>query len=293
MMKTAAFMSLFGKEYVNDPGTETIKLFKDTGFMGAEPDHYGFTYLRNDNPLEKAKELRERMDKEGIECPCYSRGMTLTAPDALSELKAAVDVAAELRSPLLHHTLYLTLTHKKLPVWDAMVDKFIPVAREVAYYAGEKGVTCVYENQGFLSHSADRLGEFLAKVDMPNTGINLDAGNALYGDADPYELAAKLGSFVKYCHVKDLIVKPFDQLPDTAKGWMRTPLGNAVRPTIMGHGVIDYDRIFTTLLLAGYDGYFSLESAGTEKNIPESLTNMISIYDNAKAKLLKRGLIKE
>ena len=25
------------------------------------------------------------------------------------------------------------------------------------------------------------------------------------------ELAAKLGSFVKYCHVKDLIVKPFDK----------------------------------------------------------------------------------
>ena len=292
-MKTSAFLSIFRQEYINDPGTEIVKIFKDAGFSGIEPCHWGFTFLRNDNPIEKAKELRERRLKEGLDCPCYSRGMTLTDANALSELKAAVDVAVELGSPLLHHTIYMTSSNKNLPLWDSMIDKFVPVAREIAYYAGERGITCVYEDQGFLAGSADRLGEFLAKIDMENTGINLDVGNAFDADADPYEIAARLGSFIKHVHIKDLLVKPFDQIPDTAQGWDRSVGGAGLRYTIVGHGVVDFEKIFTTLLLAGYDGYYTLESGGLEKNIHESLANMESMYNNAKAKLIRKGLIKE
>jgi sugar phosphate isomerase/epimerase len=297
MMKTTAFMSSYGKMYKEDPGTDIIKYFKDDGFMGCEADHYGFKVIRNDDPLEKAKELHERMLQEGIECSCYSRGAVLTRPGMVDELKGAVDVAVALGSPILHHTLYINFSVKDLPIWDSLVDKFADAAREVAHYAGERGITCVYENQGFLSHSADRLGEFLAKVDMPNTGINFDIGNAMYGDADPYEFAAKLGSHIKYVHIKDLLVKPFDKLPTSVKGWTRTPLGNAVRPTIIGHGVIDFDKIFTTLLLAGYDGYYSIEHGVREDDnhtsLMESLNNMKAYYESARENLVKRGLIKE
>lgn len=298
-MKTCTFLASYGKHYIEDPNVDIASYLKRDGFDGGEPDHYAF-YRRGENQLEAAKKLRERFDAEGVACPCYSRGMTIVekgAEESIKLLKESVDVAEALGAKNLHHTLQNSFHSPKIPLWQKHVDLMVNVCREVAYYAGEKGINCIYEDQGYYVNTPDRLGEILSKIDLPNTGICLDTGNAYWNDIDPLGYASMLAPFVKHVHVKDILVKPFDKVPPHASGWYRTGENNLVRQIIVGHGVIDFEAIFSILMLAGYDGYYSVESGGchydTMGGLMESLKNMKDIYESARAKLIARGYLKE
>lgn len=295
-MKTATFLPAF-RDYGKE-GFDIAATLKRFGFDGAEP--IGIAPTKKDEPLiESAKKLRESLDGVGIPSACYSKVMNMvdkTPEEAVKELCYEVDVCEVLGSPILHHTIELTLRTPVIPLWEKYVGKFADVCREVAYYAGEKGITCVYEDQGFYVNTPERLSELLCRVDLPNTGICLDTGNALFNELDPIEFVAVLAPFIKHVHVKDYIKKSADKTPPYSPYWYRTSQNNMLRSTIVGHGVIDFEPIFETLILAGYDGYYSIESGGieldNEKAMDESLKNMKWMYANAHRRLTEKGLIK-
>lgn len=296
-MKTSTFLASYG-EYITNRDFDIAGALKREGFDAGEPDHYSF-YRREEDAIEGAKKLRERFDEEGLAISCYSRGMTMIdtpREESIARLKASIDVCDILGSKIFHHTLQNTFHNPRIPLWQKHVDLFAELCREAAYYAGEKGITCVYEDQGFLVNTPDRLGEILVKVDMKNTGICLDTGNSLFHEIDPIEFVQVLAPYIKHVHVKDYIKKPFDKVPSNSPSWYRTSANNLLRPTIVGHGIIDFESIFATLILAGYDGYFSLESGGIEydniKGVAESLENMKWLYNKAKDGLIARGWIK-
>lgn len=298
-MKTCTFLATFGKHYIDDPNVDIAALLKEEGFDGGEPDHYAF-YRRGEDDIEAAKKLRVRFEEEGIACPCFSRGMTMLdipREESVKRLKESVDVCVELGSPILHHTLQNTFHTPVIPLWQKHLDYMADICREIAEYAGERGVSCVYEDQGYFTNTPERLGDLLAKVDMPNVGICLDTGNSYWHDIDAVEYAAYLAPFVKHVHIKDILVKEADKVPPHAKAWYRTSHNNLVRQIIVGHGIVNFEAIFSILILAGYKGYYSLESGGctydTMGGMRESLQNMKDIYASAYAKLVARGYVKE
>ncbi len=70
--------------------------------------------------------------------------------------------------------------------------------KEVAAYAGERGVLLALENHGGLTSTADQLLHLVRAVDSPWLGVNLDTGNFHqnpYGDmekAAPYAVAVQV-----------------------------------------------------------------------------------------------------
>ena len=290
-MKSSVFLISY-KEHWNKPGTnikEVLQLVKNDGFDAAEPCYAH--ELKGAEGAENAKGVKEVGEKLGLDFSCFSHGINLLdrdRKDVVQELKWCVDMAKELGAPYLHHTFQLTCSQKNLPLYNTHKNTFIEIAREVAYYAGEKGIDCLYEDQGYLMNTPERMCELLHEVNLPNTGICLDVGNALYYDTEPEVYAGILSSYIKHVHIKDYLKKPIELLPTRKGGWGSSISGNGLRDTIVGHGAINFEKVFSVLLLGGYDGYFSLEYGGREETlsgVAQSLNNMKCFYDRAYNKI--------
>ncbi len=260
---------------------KSIEYAAQDGFDGIEL--FPTDKLFSDDWLDDAKRYREELDANNICCPCFSHGLRIfNDPEkALKELKRCVDICEVLGTPNLHHTLQLSLSHENLPVYQVIEPTIVEVSREVAEYAGEKGICCIYEDQGFLFNTVDRLGGFIAKVGCENTGFCLDVGNSFWYDTLPEEFAAAFGSITKHVHIKDYIYK--SSYP--GKRGYRTLKGNFVADVPTGFGVVDFEKVFTILLKNGYDGFFSVEETGVvnqHEGLKYSVEVMQYYYDRAK-----------
>lgn len=287
-MKTSAFMISYQDYWANNSVKDTLQYVKNDGFDAAEP---GYAHeLTGPQGAENAKAVREEGERLGLEFSCFSHGMSiLNRPrvELLQEMKYCVDIAKELGSPFYHHTFQLSCSQKNLPLYNTHKQTFIDVAREIAYYAGERGIECLYEDQGYLMNTPERMCELLHEINLPNTGICLDVGNALYYDQLPETYAGILASYIKHVHIKDYLKKPLEMLA-TKKSWSSSISGNGLRGTVVGHGVINFEKVFSVLLLGGYNGYYSLEFDGIEETlfaVSQSLENMKAYYDRASKKI--------
>ncbi len=270
--------------------TDVFERAKNDGFDAIEP-------LYNPGELggENAKIIREKVLGLGLEVSCLSYAISflrMSKEDAVRSLKEAVDAAKALGSPFLHHTFEGGL-NGGLELYRKAHGHFVDVVREVAYYAGEQGIECIYEDQGYYVNTPERIGDILVDIDLPNVGVCLDVGNSLFFDISPERWAGIFSKYIKHVHIKDYLRKPIETCP--LKGWHRTIEGNCLRGTVVGHGVVDFEKVFTTLLANGYDGYFSLEYEGREEvlaSVKESLANTEFFYNRAKEKLEFAGIIK-
>ena len=293
-MKTSTFIPSYREYFAKESLTGILDYPKNDGFDAVEPIYpFGSSEV---NVLENSKILGEAIEEKGLKCSCLSRGFWMlnhTREESLKLLKQCVDMAVNLKTPFLHHVLQMSLSHKNLPLYQSHHKYFVELCREVAYYAGEKGITCLYEDQGYLLNTPERIGTLLADINLPNVGVCLDTGNSLFYDIDAETYAGILAPYIKHVHVKDYLRKPVEStIPD--KYWNCSVSGQGLRDTVIGHGIVNFERIFSILILAGYDGYFSLENGAPEETLScvrESLENMKIFYDRAYNNLKKAGKI--
>lgn len=275
---------------------QVIKYAAADGLDGIEilPEYQ----LVEEGGLDYAKKLKDLLDSEGVVCSCVSRGIS-ALPDvkeAIKHLKYAVDLTKILGAPFLHHTFQGTFNMNDLPkdltVYHNAEKHFVEMAREVAYYAGEQGLDCIYEDQGFFVNSPERLGELIHKIDMYNIGVCLDVGNSLFYDIPAEAFAGQFAPIIKHVHIKDYIKSEAASCP--GRDWDRTISGNWLKNCLPGTGIVNLEKIFNILLSAGYDGFYSLENQDSVYNhsqewadmeIGEAFNNVQHIYDRAAASL--------
>lgn len=275
---------------------QTIKYASQDGYEGIEILPSGG--LAEDKPVEYAKKLRQLLDAEKVECSCFSYGgsMLNDPKSVLVRMKSFVDVAKELGSPYFHHTFQCSFNLANLPeeltIYDNAEKIFVELGREIAYYAGEKGITCIYEDQGRFVNTVERMGELIHKIGLPNLGVCLDLGNALDNDVAPEAFAGAFASITKHVHIKDAERSNASTCP--GDGWSASVSGIWYKYCVPGTGVVDMEKIFNILLSVGYDGYFSLENQNAifnlnkeyaDKDIEESFKNIEKAYNRAKASL--------
>lgn len=240
--------------------------------------------LENSTP-EKAKAVADEARAKGLEITCFSAGVDLAANDGVdrvSQLKNWVDCAAAAGSPYLHHTLALSLT----PSYGAVTfrdikERVTPKAREVFDYAVDKGVLCLYEDQGLYCNGAARFGDFLGQLDRP-AGVCLDLGNCLFVDEMPEKFASLFLPLIKHVHMKDYLVRPAS-MPHPGEGCYISAEGNYLIEMPMGQGSVNFERVFAMLLRQGYDGWFSTEYAGPGdvEALEFGIRNVRRYYENA------------
>jgi sugar phosphate isomerase/epimerase len=109
---------------------------------------------------------------------------------------------------------------------------------------------CQSNGQYFLMETGQEtpttMARMLRDVAMPNLAVGLDTANLiLYGKANPVDAAEIIGSHVRSVHAKD-------------GRWPTDPskLGEEV---LIGKGLVDFKRVFTTLHALGYTGAITIE----------------------------------
>ncbi len=288
-MKTCLFLisldSLFksGKMSLFD----AVDFAADCGFGAVEP----YPVLELEKPdAAFAEKLKRYCDAKGLAIPCFSMGVRLETPeyaDSVSRLKRYAEMAGRLDSGFLHHTLAPTLQRDAIamPDAEAILPQIAGACRDVAAYAKGLGVECLYEEQGYVFNGISDFGKLLSAI--RGGSIVLDTGNILFADEPIAPFAGRYANRAAHVHVKDYIVKSGNgQYP--GRDWYLSRGGNYIRGTVIGHGVADFVQTFRVLMLAGYDGYYSLEFDGPEDPLyaaAAGLENMRYYFDQAKQQM--------
>jgi len=236
--------------------------------------------------VEAALDLADYAASRGIGICCFSMGIDMVSGDtaaATENLKRYADVAAAMGSPYLHHTLCTPLSSSacRLP-FKEVLRRAVKGAQEVYDYAEQLGVQCLYENQGFYFNGVQRFDDFLGELNR-SAGIVADFGNSLFIGEEPEAFVARFAPLVRHVHVKDYLRKD-SRWPSPGKGWYETRDGGYLRGTIIGHGTVNFIRMFSILHAVGYDGFYSMEYDGIEDAYQANvlgLANMKRYYEMA------------
>lgn len=118
------------------------------------------------------------------------------------------------------------------------------------------GIDLVYHHHmGTVVQSRQDIARFMDNTG-PSVNLLLDTGHALWGGADPAELARTYRKRIKHVHAKDLRADKRAQADVYEWSFLRGVLSGVF--TVPGDGGIDYRRIFGEL--PDYDGWVVIEA---------------------------------
>ena len=261
-MKIGVSSYSFSK-YMRETGCNYFKICdiaKEIGFEGIEFIDLNLDVQPAESQIALAKEIRAYCDSIGLEIVAYTIGADfIDRENEVERLKGQVDVAEALGVSVMRHDISW---RRDIP-WREMIDRTAAKIREVAEYAASKGVTTCSENHGMIMQDAHRVEELILTVNHPNYRWLVDMGNFLCADEPPMHALPIAAPYAVHAHAKDFIFK--SEAP--SDGWIITRGGNAIRGTIVGHGVVPIAECVAELRKAGYDKWLSLEFEGMEDNL--------------------------
>ncbi len=217
--------------------------------------------------LEFAKEIKTEADRVGIEISCYAvvadllNGCEGDLDKEIERLCRKVDVAEALGAPLMRHDItphppkgYLGYTN--------LLPRFVEAARKVTEYAEAKGIRTCTENHGWFSQDSDRVVSLINATERENFGILVDIGNFICAGEDFAVAVGRCATYAFNVHIKDFLVKSGNE--DQPEGFNMNRVGDYIRGTVLGHGVVPIKKCVNALKRVGYDGYLTLEFEGYE-----------------------------
>jgi len=153
---------------------------------------------------------------------------------------------------------------------------------ELVPHAESAGVIMTLENHykdGLWAYpefaqSPRRYLAILDAVDSPWLGAQFDPSNAIVAGEDPYALLDRVLPRVVTMHASDRYLEGGTiedlrrQAADPTHGY-----ATILKHGVIGEGLNDYDRIFSTLARARYDGWVSIED-GEGPTLAEGLANL-------------------
>lgn len=255
-----------------------IDLAADLDVDGLE---FYWEFTPHDRPAELAR-LRELAASRGLEIPmmCFSPDFTKPAPEARAEevarQKRAIEATAALGGT---HCRVLTGQRRPDIEYERALEWVVDCIRASVAHAADHGITLVLENHykdGYWTYPefALRKEAFLTVLerlgDEPCLGVNYDPSNALIAGYDPIELLEEVKHRVVTMHASDRYLEDgtIDDLRaiDAEPG---TGYAGILKHGVIGEGLNDYDRIFSLLAEAGFDGWISIEDGDDpDKGIP-------------------------
>lgn len=241
----------YATEYAARLGFNSVEVFANAN----EPE-------RNAIPdTVSAKYAKSLLDKAGLSVACYSVFVNLFQnEEGEKELMKHVEIAAQLGSPYLHHTLlpWLVLP-ENAPEYENAIDTIVEAAGRVADYASKFGITCIYEDQGYYVNGIEGFGGFWKKMKSrsQNVGICGDLGNILFVNEKPEAFLQAYIDDICHVHVKDYLWKK--GLVSPGRFWLGAKGNTWLRDTMVGSGIIDFEACIQILNEAGYRGSYALE----------------------------------
>jgi sugar phosphate isomerase/epimerase len=146
------------------------------------------------------------------------------------------------------------------------IAQVVRVLKSLLPFAEEHGVVLAIENHykdSFWQYPefAQRMEVFTAivrQIDSPWLGINFDPSNTLLAGEDPLELLDQVKHRVVSMHASDRYLKS-GTLEDLRREEDVIGYASRLAHGVIGKGLNDYDRIFSTLNSVGFSSWISIE----------------------------------
>jgi sugar phosphate isomerase/epimerase len=268
MAKLAAFPKCFMDQLCVERSMtifEWIELASTLDVDGLE-FYSGFVDSLDQATLEK---VREKLREKKLEMPmlCYSPNFTLAdrvkRHEEVVKQNAMVDLTARLGGTycrILSGQAYPDVSRKE------GVDWVLECIRACLEHAADRGVVLIMENHykdnywhyPEFAQKREVFVEIVSQVNSPWFGVNFDPSNAIVAGEDPLLLLEAVKEKVVTMHASDRYLESgtLDDLKtqDGSLGYA----GN-LKHGIIGKGLNDYDKIFTILKSAGFNGWISIE----------------------------------
>lgn len=146
------------------------------------------------------------------------------------------------------------------------VEQVVNAIRSLLPFAEKNGVILSMENHykdnywtyPEFAQKADVFIEIIERIDSPWFGVNYDPSNTILAGEDPLELLDKVKHRVVSMHASDRYLKT-GTLEDLKKEEDSVGYASRLAHGVIGKGMNDYDRIFSTLSEMKFDSWISIE----------------------------------
>jgi sugar phosphate isomerase/epimerase len=146
------------------------------------------------------------------------------------------------------------------------VAQVVRVIKGLLPVAEEHGVVLTMENHykdnywqyPEFAQKMDVFVEIVDQIDSPWFGVNYDPSNTILAGEDPLELLERVKHRVVTMHASDRYLKT-GTIEDLRKEEDSVGYAKRLSHGVIGKGMNDYDRIFSTLHSVGFNSWISIE----------------------------------
>jgi sugar phosphate isomerase/epimerase len=213
--------------------------------------------------------VRKHLAQNRLQAPMMCASPDFTSPDLhkrqaeIAREKQMIDVTADLGG---HFCRVLSGQRREEVSRADGVRWTVDAINLLLAHAASRGVVLNMENHykdGFWRYPefAQDLGTFLEIVDQitsPWFGVNYDPSNAILAGQDPLEVLVAVKRRVVSMHASDRYLES-GTMEDLKRQDGTAGYAANLKHGVIGKGLNDYDKIFSTLKGEGFDGWISIE----------------------------------
>jgi len=257
--------------------------FIECGMIDGVSWIHGLGYQPHVAMWEDPLELRERMDKMGIQFSQIDAAFPLSLPQGETlGVEYALRTIRWAHLAGCHHidTTDASKAPKGMTDAEAMEMMKRSYCRIVEVAERYKSIIDI-EPHGYYTTKPQFMEQMLAFVDSPYLRMNMDTGNTFIAGQDPVAFLKKFKNKVAHVHVKDVS----ESLAASLRGELT---GIAVSQVAIGDGANkdNIKKCFDILVDVKYDGVVSLECEGQGgPMIEKSLAFVRGIVDDANKRM--------
>lgn len=265
--RLAAFPKCYMDELCVDRTMTLLEWIELAGTLGVDGLEFYSGFLREDEPF--LEETKNALELHGLQMPMLCCSPDFTQPDPV-----LLEQEIESEKRMIGLTAFFSgrycrvLSGQRRPGLDRTegVAKVVRVIKSLLPVAQEYGVVLTLENHykdnyweyPEFAQKMDVFTEIVDQIESPWFGVNFDPSNALLAGEDPLELLERVKYRVVTMHASDRYLKSgtIDDLrrEENSAGYaMRLAHG------VIGKGMNDYDKIFSTLRSVGFQSWISIE----------------------------------
>jgi sugar phosphate isomerase/epimerase len=243
---------------------EWIELAATLGVEGLE---FYSGFLEDDEAF--LREVRASLQKHRLAMPmlCCSPDFTQTTPELLQREiereKRMIEITAFFGGRFCR-----VLSGQRRPELgrEAGIAQVVRVIKGLLPFAEKHGVVLTMENHykdnywqyPEFAQKMDVFAAIVDQVESPWFGVNYDPSNTILAGEDPLVLLERVKRRVVSMHASDRFLKS-GTIEDLRQEEDSIGYASRLSHGVIGQGMNDYDRIFSTLQSVGFQGWISIE----------------------------------
>jgi sugar phosphate isomerase/epimerase len=237
------------------------------GTLGIDGLEFYSGFLRNDEQFLEA--TKDALQRHNLQMPMLCCSPDFTQPDP-----ALLEKEIESEKRMIRTTAFFggrfcrVLSGQRRPGLSRQegVEQVVRVIKSLLPFAADHDVVLTMENHykdnywefPEFAQKMEVFSEIVDRIESPWFGVNYDPSNAILAGEDPLELLEHVKHRVVTMHASDRYLKS-----GTLENLRReeNSAGYAARLAhgVIGRGMNDYDKIFSTLNAVGFQSWISIE----------------------------------